>query len=173
MILIGLGANLSGPYGSPECALQACKPLFKVLGLPIIKSSHIWASAPVPISDQPWYRNAVCRVETTLGPLELMKALHSIETEFGRVRSERNAPRVLDLDILAYDHRLERHGDLTLPHPRLHDRAFVLYPLQEIAPGWVHPALDKSVDELIKALPKGQEIKRLAMTVIDGDKNDG
>jgi len=171
VILIGLGANLSGPYGSPEKALQACDPVFKARGFPIVSSSHIWMSAPVPLSDQPWYRNAVVRVETALSPEVLITALHSIEADFGRVRSARNASRVLDLDLLVYDDVVLERDDLYVPHPRMHTRAFVLYPLQENAPDWIHPVLKQPVDVLIENLPDEQDIECLDMRV-SGEEQD-
>ena len=161
MILIGLGANLDGIYGSPEQCLQACSELLADAGIYIVRSSNIWKSAPVPVSDQPWYCNAVCAVETVLSSDQLLRALASIENDTGRERHEENAARVLDLDILAYNNEIINDAHLTVPHPAMHERAFVLYPLQEIAPHWMHPQLDKSVDEMIVYIPKGQEIQRI------------
>ncbi|PCI56200.1 MAG: 2-amino-4-hydroxy-6-hydroxymethyldihydropteridine diphosphokinase [Alphaproteobacteria bacterium] len=159
MILIGLGANLNGIYGAPEQCLKACSDLLAGAGIYIVKSSNIWKSAPVPVSDQPWYCNAVCAVETVLSPPQLLCALATIENDTGRERHEANAARVLDLDILSYNDEIINEAHLTVPHPALHERAFVLYPMQEIAPHWVHPRLDKSVDEMIVNMPKGQEIQ--------------
>ncbi len=160
MILIGLGANLDGIYGTPEQCLQQCSKLLADAGIYVIKLSSIWKSAPVPVSDQPWYRNAVCTVETKLNPHELLSVLAKIEDEPGRSRAEPNAARTLDIDILSYNNKIIDDGVLTLPHPEIQNRAFVLYPLREIAPNWVHPLLDKCVDEMIAAMPKGQEIER-------------
>lgn len=162
MIAIGFGANLSGKYGSPEDALRECAKMFSDHGINIIAASHIWESAPVPISDQPWYKNAACIVETALPPHELLKTLNTLEQEAGRIRTVQDAPRVLDLDILAYHNVHITDEMLKLPHPEMHNRAFVLYPLQEIAPDWVHPTLNKSVQEMILELPKGQEIKKIS-----------
>lgn len=159
MILIGLGANLDGIYGAPEQCLQACSKLLAEAGVYIVRSSNIWKSAPVPVSDQPWYCNAVCVVETVLSPQKLLCALATIENKTGRERYEANAARVLDLDILAYNNKIIDEAHLAIPHPAMHDRAFVLYPMQEIVPHWVHPQLDKSVDEMIIDISKGQEIK--------------
>lgn len=161
MILIGLGANLDGKDGSPEDALHACVSKFSEHGLNITAASHIWESAPVPISDQPWYKNAVCAVETILSPHEVLKVLAQLEIEAGRVRSVQNAPRVLDLDLLAYHDAHISDNVLSLPHPEMHRRAFVLYPLREIAPNWIHPIHNVPVDEMLKSLPSGQEIRRM------------
>ncbi len=159
MILIGLGANLDGIYGCPEDALQKCHNLFASVGINIIKSSNIWKSAPVPVSDQPWYRNAVCCVETNFSPHGLLSALAKIEDGAGRTRRDVNAARTLDLDILSYDDKIIKDEHLILPHPQMHNRAFVLYPLREIAPDWVHPILNKSVDKMLEEMPAGQEIE--------------
>lgn len=123
--------------------------------------SRIWITEPVPKSDQPDFRNAVIKVETSYKPKVLMQVLQTIERDFGRVRVHRNEPRILDLDILAYNNVVMKEGDLVLPHPRLHERAFVLYPLQEIAPGWRHPVSAMSVNQMIESLPAGQIIRPL------------
>jgi len=83
-----------------------------------------------------------------------------VERRFGRVRRDRNEPRVLDLDLLDYDGLVQRSGAAVLPHPRLHERAFVLLPLRDVAPQWRHPVLGRTVDELVAALPPGQQVER-------------
>ncbi len=161
-ILIGFGANLDGKYGSPENALRECAKLFSSHHLNIVAASHIWESAPVPISDQPWYKNAVCAVETVLQPHDVLKTLNDLEHKAGRVRTTQNAPRVLDLDLLAYHDVYINDDILNLPHPEMHKRAFVLYPLREVAPTWVHPVVNKNVDEMIGSLPQGQDIRKVS-----------
>ncbi len=161
MILIGMGANLDGVDGTPEECLRATVLRLEARGITVEKMSGIWKTAPVPISDQPWYRNAVCSVESELEPHALLAVLASIEDDVGRVRRGRNEARVIDLDLLAYNDRLIEGKDLHIPHPRMSDRAFVLYPLQEVVPDWVHPISGVSVSELIKNLPKDQEIERI------------
>lgn len=160
MILIGLGSNLDGIYGTPAQCLQECKALFAQAGIYIEKSSSIWTSAPVPVSDQPWYKNSVCIVNTELDPYQLLSALAHIEDKAGRVRDEANAARTLDLDILSYNNEIIGDKKLQLPHTEMYKRAFVLYPLHEVAPNWIHPSLNKSVDEMISDMPAGQEIER-------------
>ena len=162
MILIALGANLPGRHGGPDETLVAARDALIARGLKLLAFSSIWMTAPVPVSDQPWYRNAVLAVETALGARDLMALLQAVEVDFGRVRDpdNRNAARVLDLDIIAYEDDVVDEVGLSLPHLRMHERAFVLYPLQEIAPTWVHPVLKRSVADLITDLPAGQEILR-------------
>ncbi len=159
MIAIGLGANLNSIHGTPEQALKKCPELFKQHDINVTAYSSIWKSAPVPLSDQPWYHNAVCLVKTSLNPENLLNRLAVIEEKAGRVRDIRNEPRVLDLDILFYHDKIMDNG-LTLPHPRMHDRAFVLYPLQELVPDWLHPKLRKPLDQMISELPE-QQIERI------------
>ena len=161
MILIGLGANLEGPFGPPDLALRALPYIFKAHNIIITAGSSIWKTAPVPLSDQPWYYNAVCSVKTDLDPLSLLREIKRIEFEFGRKSSVLNAPRVIDLDLLAYDDKISTQNDLIVPHPRLHERAFVLYPLKEIAPDWVHPVSGQLINDMVKNLPDTQKFERL------------
>ncbi len=150
MVFIALGANLPSQFGSPEQTLEAVKPALERAGIAVVCSSGIWISAPVPASDQPWYRNTVIEVRTDLSARDLLQVLHDIEHEFGRVREERNEPRVLDLDLIDYRGEIIREEGLHVPHPRMHERGFVLYPLREISPCWEHPVLNKTIDELIE-----------------------
>lgn len=165
MILLAFGANLSGPFGTPEQAIYRALRILPERGVAVLKHSSIWMTAPVPASDQPSYANATALVETTLPPEGLLDVLKSIEVEAGRQSAARNAARTLDIDILAYrDLRLEG-DDLNLPHPRLHERGFVLYPLQEIAPHWRHPALNLTVNEMISRLPADQILTKSSRRV--------
>ena len=162
-VYIGLGANLPSPeHGTPRATLEAAMRALEAQGLMIVARSPLYESEPVPVSDQPWYLNAVVEVATDLSPAEVLALLHSVENAFGRVRAVRNEARVLDLDLL--DHRgTVRDGPDSplLPHPRLSDRAFVLLPLRDIAPGWRHPASRRTIAELLESLPEGQRIRRL------------
>ncbi|WP_258549047.1 2-amino-4-hydroxy-6-hydroxymethyldihydropteridine diphosphokinase [Thalassospira profundimaris] len=163
-VLIAVGANLpTERFGPPAQAVQAAvEALGDLAGLAVADVSSFYETAPVPISDQPWYVNAIVRVETTLPPHDLLAHLHEIEAGFGRVRIMRNEARVLDLDLVAYGRvQVRDDGGLVVPHPRLQDRAFVLLPLRDVAPDWVHPVLNKTVIELIDELPDGQEIRRI------------
>jgi 2-amino-4-hydroxy-6-hydroxymethyldihydropteridine diphosphokinase len=162
-VFIGLGANLPSPtHGAPRQTLEAAIGVLESRGLTIVARSPVYESEPVPVADHPWYLNAVVEVATDLAPPEALALLASVENAFGRVRGERNAPRVLDLDLL--DHRgAVRDGPEPplLPHPRLVDRAFVLLPLRDVAPAWRHPVSGRGIDELVKSLLPGQRIHRL------------
>lgn len=161
MILIGLGGNLDSPrYGPPRATLEAALAVLATAGIRAVARSAWYRSAPQPVSDQPWFVNLVVRVETSLAPRDLLDRLQAIERDFGRRRGARNAARIIDLDLLDYDGRISDDPALTLPHPRLHERAFVLVPLRDVAPGWRHPRSGQTVDAMLAALPPGQAIER-------------
>lgn len=135
---IGLGSNLEDPRSQ---LLRAFAELDRLPDTRLVARSSLYRSAPVGYTDQPDFVNAVAKIGTTLAPQALLKALLQIEHRHGRERSFRNAPRTLDLDVLLYDDvQLHEHG-LTIPHPQMHLRTFVLQPLLEIEPGCNIPAL--------------------------------
>ena len=158
MILIALGSNLfSDAYGSPQDICVAAIEALEKRGVSITVRSRWFQTAPVPVSDQPWFVNGVIAVETSLPPAELLELLHEVEAEFGRTRTVRNEARILDLDLIAYhDHVSNESGGPILPHPRLHERAFVLLPLSDIDPDWHHPVTGAAIGDLISSLPKDQ-----------------
>jgi len=169
MILIGLGANLDSEYGAAEDTLKHTVAILQKNGIDVQKSSNIWKSAPVPISDQPWYRNAVCQVQTHHAPKDLLKTLLDIEERVGRVRSYKNAPRILDLDIISYNKEHISEEGVNIPHLKLHERAFVLFPLKEVTPIWGHPVSGLSIDDMIEKLPAGQEIECIPNSKLIGE----
>lgn len=146
--MIALGGNLTGDYGSSEALLEAALARFDQAGLPVLRRSGWWRSAAWPDPSQPEYRNAVAIVETRLEPRSVLHTLFSIEAEFNRERTARNAARTLDLDLIAHGRQVIDSPDLILPHPRAHARLFVMGPLAEIAPDWRHPVLGATAAEL-------------------------
>jgi 2-amino-4-hydroxy-6-hydroxymethyldihydropteridine diphosphokinase len=163
MILIALGSNLPSHAGGPRATIAAALGRLAELGIRIVGLSRLYETAPVPVSDQPWYVNAVAAIETKRPAPELLALLHQIEHEFGRSRRDLNEARPLDLDIVDYDGMISAPGEAPLlPHPRMSDRAFVLLPLQDVAPDWRHPVSGRSVHDLIAALPAGQDIRPIA-----------
>jgi 2-amino-4-hydroxy-6-hydroxymethyldihydropteridine diphosphokinase len=162
VILIGIGSNLAAPrFGSPQDTAKAAVAQFPAIGVAVLRCSCWYLSQPVPPSNQPWYVNAVGVVGTRLSAAALLAALLALEARFGRRRGRRNAARTLDLDLLDYDGRQSATKRLVLPHPRLHERRFVLAPLAEIAPHWRHPRLAMTAGELLGRLPPGQPIRAL------------
>tara|TARA_E500000318_G_C3527554_1_gene199044 strand:+ start:360 stop:959 length:600 start_codon:yes stop_codon:yes gene_type:complete len=165
VILIAFGANLpTEEYGAPGQTLKAALQRLAQDGdISIDLVSSFYETAPVPVSDQPWYVNGVARVSTGLSAHDLLERLHEVEAEFGRVRRERNAARVIDLDLIAYGRELlHEDGGIQVPHPRMAERAFVLLPLRDVAVGWVHPVLGRTVEDLISDLPADQQIRKQA-----------
>ena len=159
MIFIGLGSNLPAPgYSSSLAVLEAAIDRLAANGVRVGKRSRWWRTAPVPVSDQPWFVNGVIQAETDLSADALMALLLRIEAEFGRERRVRWDARTLDLDLLDYRGEVRNGPDsgLILPHPRLQDRAFVLHPLADIAPDWRHPATGLTLRALLAALPADQ-----------------
>lgn len=152
MILIGLGSSLDF-CGAPsqEVLRLAVRAIAKMT--PVIEASRFYTSPAWPDPDDPPFVNAVISVRTDLAPDALLAALHEIEAAFGRRRTRKNAPRTLDLDLLAY-RRQKRSGASgpELPHPRLAERDFVLAPLCDIAPDWTNPVSGKTAREMLEAL---------------------
>lgn len=151
MILIGLGSNVNGPWGTPrETMLQALREL-DTNGTEIVAVSRLVETAPFGKLNQPSFVNAVARIATAMPPETLMHHLHDIERRAGRRRRLRWGPRTLDLDLLDY-HGLVRQGRLRLPHPGIAERDFVLTPLLEIAPTWRHPVTRRSAQMMRRVL---------------------
>ncbi len=155
---IALGANLDHPELQVEAGIR------DLAGLPqtrLVRRSSLYSSAPVGYRDQPDFINAVAQIETGLGARDLLEALLAIELRHGRVRDFPNAPRTLDLDIVLYGSLTLHEPGLTIPHPRMHERAFVILPLAEIAPDTMVPG-QGSVRDLL------QRVNAASMTMHTG-----
>tara|TARA_Y100001960_G_C14490971_1_gene736686 strand:- start:60 stop:617 length:558 start_codon:yes stop_codon:yes gene_type:complete len=162
-ILLGIGSNLPGPFGCPRGACGAALEALRKSGLQIIERSPWYESAPVPISNQPYFVNGVVSIKTNLGPKDLLNQVLEIEAKMGRKRTKPNAARVIDLDVLAQGNLICRGygGAPVLPHPRLHERAFVIFPLADIFPDWEHPIIQSSAQDIKTTLLGRQKIHQM------------
>lgn len=168
MILIGLGSNVEGPWGSPEETVREAIKRLDTSSTRIIKASRLLSSKPVGPIEQDDYINGAAILETALSPEALMALLHELELEADRRRTVRWGPRTLDIDLLDYNGIIRKgQGDaeghrkpLVLPHPAIADRAFVLAPVNEIAPDWRHPQTVKSAAEMLAELDERPDAYR-------------
>ena len=163
MIYIGIGSNLNGKNN--ETPLQNCKKALKELKkeVNICKVSSWYKSEPIPVSNQPWFINCIAEISTNKSSLDLLGFILSIEKTFGRIRKKKNEARILDLDIIDYKKKiLYKRNKLIIPHPRMHERFFVLQPLRELNPKWVHPIKKKGLNELISDLNNKQKIFKIS-----------
>ena len=154
---VGIGSNLEEPRQQVELAFGELAALPQTR---LVKKSSLYRTAPVGHANQPEFINAVAALDTELGPLELLNELQAVEARHGRRRSFANAPRTLDLDLLLYGDTQRQAADLTLPHPRMHERAFVLEPLLELAPRISIPGRGRAAEQLTQCA--GQRVERMS-----------
>jgi 2-amino-4-hydroxy-6-hydroxymethyldihydropteridine diphosphokinase len=157
-VYIGLGSNL----GDREAALAYAADALGAAGVGIAARSALYLTEPVGGPPQDWFLNAVLAGDTSASPEDVLAACLRAEAGRGRVRGARNGPRTLDVDVLFYGDVVRDAPDPVLPHPRLHERRFVLVPLAEIAPGLVHPVLRLTVAELLARCPDPSEVRPFA-----------
>ena len=185
-LLIALGGNLNSPVGAPAATLRSALSQLTQNGAVIRSVSTFYHTPAFPKGSGPDYVNAVAKISAYWSPAEALDQLHQIEAQMARERDQRWGQRTLDLDILAYDDvvlpdretydawrnlppevQIGRTPEqLILPHPRMQDRAFVLVPLADVAPDWVHPVLQRSVIQMLEALPEAEKAEIIAINEV-------
>ena len=153
---IGIGSNVGDTLNNCRKAIEL---IHQINGCKVTGRSAFYRTEPVGATSQDWYVNGVIRIETILGPHELLKSLLSIESAMGRIRRQKWEPRVIDLDILLYGDKIIEESDLRIPHPLMHQRRFVLMPMAQLNPGLIHPVEGRSMSELMDDLSvEGQAV---------------
>lgn len=147
-VVIALGSNLKGPFPGVRELLEAAVARFRPEGLDVLARSSWWRSTAWPEPTDPPFLNGVVLARTELDAHQTLAALHRIEAAFGRQRHQANAPRTLDLDLVAYGRLVDHESGLVVPHPRARERRFVMGPLAEIAPDWICPETGESAAAL-------------------------
>jgi 2-amino-4-hydroxy-6-hydroxymethyldihydropteridine diphosphokinase len=155
-IFLGLGSNIGDRSSHLNDAI-------KLLGLPIVAISSVYETEPVDYLNQSWFFNQVLQCETSFHPLKLLAECQKVEKELGRTREISKGPRTIDIDLLFYNDEILNTVDLTIPHPAIPQRRFVLVPLAEIVPDFVHPELNLTIRELLQRCPDHSEVKRIAV----------
>tara|TARA_B100000963_G_C22626615_1_gene672704 strand:+ start:1349 stop:1858 length:510 start_codon:yes stop_codon:yes gene_type:complete len=168
MIHLNIGSNLSSKFGSQFENISIAVKLLSDSKLKIVKISNFYETPSYPNKKNPKFINIGLLAEFDFDQNYLIKTIHLIEKKIGRIRGKKNDPRVCDIDIIDFNGLVKNVEKLKLPHPRSHERNFVLYPIKEIDPSWIHPIFKKNVDFLINQLTKNSriEITRLNKSVI-------
>jgi 2-amino-4-hydroxy-6-hydroxymethyldihydropteridine diphosphokinase len=160
-VIVALGSNLQGAFDSSRSLLEAALIRFASAGVAVMARSSWWTSAAWPDATGPTFVNGVALVQTTLPARSLLAFLAGLEASFGRVRGAANAPRTLDLDLIAYGRLVISVAGLELPHPRARQRRFVMGPLAEVAAAWLHPVTGERADKLAAKASVGRDALRL------------
>jgi 2-amino-4-hydroxy-6-hydroxymethyldihydropteridine diphosphokinase len=153
---IGIGSNLGDKVKNCRDAIHQ---LHTTPGIEVSKTSSLYFTEPVGYENQDWFINCVVEVKTFLPPQEVFLRCKEIEKKMGRAYLIKWGPRIIDLDLLFYNHLILKEPDLEIPHPRLHERGFVVIPLAELNPTWTHPVLKKTMSELKQELKDLHEVK--------------
>ncbi len=162
-VYLGLGSNIGNKEANVAWALKLLPD-----HVAVSEVSSIYESEPVGFKEQPWFVNAVCSAYTDLPAPQLLDYLKHIESQMGRIMSFKDAPRVIDIDILFYDDQVINTPDLTIPHPRIAERAFVLLPLSELNPLLLHPTRARTVAQLLSALTAPERVRKRKWSVLYG-----
>lgn len=158
IVYIGIGSNIGDKLNHCE---KAISEILKINGHKLLAKSSFFKTQPIGFPSQDWFVNGIIKIETDLEPLELLQALKLIESQMGRKETFRWGPRIIDLDILFFGNIEISTEELQIPHPLLQDRQFVLTPLAEIDPDFIHPVLKKSVRELLENLKEEQGVEKI------------
>ena len=153
---VGIGSNLGDPVGN---CLRAVELISSLNEVNVLQKSSLYRTEPVGFSEQDWFVNCVVEIRTELSPHFLLKALQQIESGKGRTRETKWGPRTIDLDILFFGRDVMEDDKLVIPHPELYKRRFVLVPLCEIAPYFIHPVFGISVKEILESLEDKSEVE--------------
>ena len=156
---IGIGSNLGVPVENCEKAIRLLAATPKI---EVVTQSCLYESEPVGKVDQNWFVNAVVAIRTSLTPESLLKTILTIEKDFGRERREKWGPRIIDLDLLMYEDLVSRSNHLTIPHPEMTKRRFVLLPLSEFAGEILHPLENKTILDLLEVLPQTPQVNKIS-----------
>jgi len=159
LVYLSLGSNMGDPATNLNTAITGLRPLGDVVAV-----SSFYETEPVELTAQPWFLNCAVKLDTEKMPKQLMSGILDLEKEMGRRRQQNKGPRIIDIDILLFGSSIIETKGLTIPHPAMHQRRFVLEPLAEIAPDVRHPVFKRTVRELRDALPPGQAVRRIPAT---------
>ena len=168
MIYLNIGSNLPSFTGDRKDNIENALKYLKELKFELIRTSSFYETPSYPNKSDPKFINLCIKLKTNLKPIKFLKNIKEIEKKLGRKRLKKNEPRTCDIDIIDYNGEIYRDNDLTIPHPKLHLRNFVIYPLKEIEPEWQHPIFNKKIDAFFLELDEKShnEITRLGKSDI-------